>query len=159
MLNRVLHAAGWLLAGMVLMGLLVWLVMPSVMLVEQKSGRNYEDTIAALSAALDNKRDWRVVALNDYQKSTAPFKQIERVGSMNVCNPRYASMILSHDRDRGVTAMMPLSIGVYEDKSGQVYISRMNVGVMGLMFGGTIAEVMGQVDHDLNEVVAAVATR
>jgi len=36
---------------------------------------------------------------------------------------------------------MPLSIGVYEDGKGQVYISQLDVGLMGMMFGGTIAEV------------------
>lgn len=52
---------------------------------------------------------------------------------------------------------MPLAIGVYEDKKGQVYVSQLNVGLMGKMFGGTIAEVMAMAGKDLNEVVASVA--
>jgi len=155
--SRMLHAVAWLLTGMILMGLIIWIMMPSVMLIQLKSTKNYDETIAALNEALDKKSDWRVLAVNDYQKSTAPYGQIEHVGSLNVCNPRYASMILSNDRDRGVTSMMPLSIGIYEDKSGQVYISRMNVGVMGLMFGGNIADVMGLADKDLEQIVATVA--
>jgi uncharacterized protein (DUF302 family) len=78
---------------------------------------------------------------------------------MNICNPRYASKILANDADRGVTAFMPLAFGVYEDKSGQVYVSQLNVGLLGMMFGGTIADVMGMAGKDLTEVVSSVAAR
>jgi len=78
---------------------------------------------------------------------------------MNICNPRYASRILANDSDRGVTAFMPLAIGVYEDKQGQVYVSQLNVGLISMMFGGTIADVMGVAGKDLNEVVASVAAK
>ena len=149
-------AVVWVLVGMALMGLIVWFTMPSLMLVKRKSNRNYEDTISALTEALKNKQDWVVKVVNDYQKSTSNFGPIERVGSMNICNPRYASKILANDADRGVTAFMPLALGVYEDKQGQVYVSQLNVGLMGMMFGGTIAEVMGMAGKDISKVVETV---
>jgi hypothetical protein len=37
-----------------------------------------------------------------------------------------------------------------------VYVSQLNVGLLGMMFGGTIAEVMGMAGKALNEVVASV---
>lgn len=153
MARKALGAVGWMLVGMVLMGLLVWFSMPSMMLIERKSDRSYEQTVSTLGDAIARKQDWRVLAVNDYQKSTAGFGAMERVGSLNVCNPRYASSILASDTDRGVTAFMPLAIGVYEDKAGQVYVSQLNVGLMGMMFGGTIAEVMGMAGADLREVI------
>jgi hypothetical protein len=52
---------------------------------------------------------------------------------------------------------MPLAIGVYEDEHGRVYVTRLNVGVLGMMFGGTISDVMAMAGTDLNEVVASVA--
>ena len=159
MTKSTLHAAGWVLVGMALMGLIVWFTMPSLMLIKHKSNRSYDDTVAILSEALKKQQDWRVLTINDYQKSTAAFGAMERVGSMNVCNPRYASKILADDANRSVTAFMPLAIGVYEDKKGQVFVSQLNVGVMGLMFGGTIADVMGMAGKDLNEVVASVAAK
>lgn len=157
--KRALHAVGWVLAGMLLMGIIVWLTLPSLMLVKHKSNRSYDDTVAALSEALKQKQDWRVLTVNDYQKSTADFGAMEQVGSLNICNPRYASKILANDADRGVTAFMPLALGVYEDKQGQVFISQLNVGLLGMMFGGTIADVMGMAGNDLNEVVASVAAK
>jgi len=159
MTKGAMQAVGWVLVGMILMGLIVWFTMPSLMLIKHKSNRSYDDTVAILSEALKKQQDWRVLTINDYQKSTAAFGAMERVGSMNVCNPRYASKILADDANRGVTAFMPLAIGVYEDKKGQVFVSQLNVGVMGLMFGGTIADMMGMAGKDLNEVVASVAAK
>lgn len=156
-ITRILSAAGWFAAGMVAMGLIVWFTMPSLMVIKHKSGHSYAETVAALGSALDNKEGWRVVAVNDYQKSTEPFGAIGRTGSLNVCNPRYASMILANAGDRGVTSFMPLALGVYEDERGQVYVSQLNVGLMGRMFGGTIAQVMAMAGADLDEVVASVA--
>ena len=100
-----------------------------------------------------------MLKVNDSQERTADFGALERVCSVNVCNPRYAAKILADDANRGVTAFMPLAIGVYEDKKGQVFVSQLNVGVMGLMFGGTIADMMGMAGKDLNEVVASVAAK
>lgn len=54
---------------------------------------------------------------------------------------------------------MPLGIGVYEDKQGQVYVSQLNVGLLGMMFGGTISDVMGMAGKDINEVIASVAAK
>lgn len=158
MKKGVLHAAAWMLAGMLLMGLIVWFTMPSLMLIKHKSNRSYDETVAALSEALSKKQDWRVLTVNDYQKSTAAFGAIERTGTVSICNPRYASKILANDVDRGVTAFMPLGIGVYEDKQGNVYVSQLNVGLLGMMFGGTIADVMGMAGKDINEVVASVTS-
>ena len=154
-----IQAAGWVLAGMLLMGLIVWFTMPSLMLIKHKSNRSYDETVAVLSETLKKKQDWRVLTVNDYQKSTAAFGAMERVGSVTICNLRYASKILANDADRGVTAFMPLGLGVYEDKKGQVFVSQLNVGLLGMMFGGTIADVMGMAGKDLNEVVASVAAK
>jgi len=85
---------------------------------------------------------------------------IDKVGSIALCsNPRYASRILADANNRKVTAFMPLAIGVYEDGKGQVYVSQLDVGLMGMMFGGTIAEVMGVAGKDLNAVFAAAVGR
>lgn len=96
--------------------------------------------------------------MNDYKKSTEAFVNLERTSSVNICNPRYASRILVEDKDRGVTAFMPLGIGVYEDKKGQVFVSKLNIGLLGKMFGGTISKVMGVAGKDLGEVINSVTS-
>jgi len=152
----VLHATSWVLVGMVLMGFIVWFTMPSLMLIEHESNHSYEDTVTLLSETFKQRQGWKVIKVHDYQKATAEFNPIERISSMNVCNPRSASKILASDADRGVTAFMPLAIGIYEDKKGQVYVSQLNVGLMGMMFGGTIAEVMRSAGNDISEVIESV---
>jgi uncharacterized protein (DUF302 family) len=144
------------ITGMVLMGLIVWFTMPLIMLVKVRSRLTYDDTISVLSETLKKKQDWKVLAVNDYKKSTEAFETLEQTGSINICNPRYASMILLDDKDRGVTAFMPLGIGVYEDKKGQVFVSKLNIGLLGKMFGGTISKVMGTAGNDLSEVINSV---
>lgn len=42
-----------------------------------------------------------------------------------------------------VSVMMPCSIAVYQKNDGKTYVSTMNNGLMGKMFGGVVAEVMG----------------
>ena len=149
----------WVLVGMALMGLIVWFTMPLLMLVKHKSKLNYDETVTALSETLMKKQDWHVLTVNDFQKSTKDFVTLERVGSIDICNPRYVSKILSDDKNRGVTAFMPLDFGVYEDKKGQVFVSQLNVGLVGKMFGGTISKVMGMAGKDLSEVVESVSAK
>jgi uncharacterized protein (DUF302 family) len=135
--------------------------MPSLMLIEHKSPVNYDETVTALNAVIAKKQNWKVPQVFDYQKNIqdAGHGPIERNGTVALCNPLYASRILEAEQDRKVTALMPLGIGVYEDKEGQVYISELNVGLLGLMFGGTIAEVMADAGTDVNDIITAVATK
>jgi len=48
---------------------------------------------------------------------------------------------------------MPLKLGVFEKKNGQVYVSELNIGLMGIMFGGTIAKVMLVAGKDMKEII------
>ena len=122
---NVLQVLIWIIVGMFLMGLIVWFTMPLLMLVKHKSKMSYEETVTTLSENLNKKQDWKVLTVNDYKKSTEAFVILEQTASINICNPRYASRILADDKDRGVTAFMPLGIGVYEDKKGQVFVSKL----------------------------------
>ena len=149
----------WVLVGMALMGLIVWFTMPLLMLVKHKSRLSYDETVTALSETLIKKQDWHVLNVNDFQKSTKDFVTLDRVGSIDICNPRYVSKILADDKNRGVTAFMPLDLGVYEDKKGQVFVSQLNVGLVGKMFGGTISKVMGMAGKDISEVVESVSVK
>src|SRR4030042_62288 len=146
------------IVGMLLMGQAVWFCMPALMLNKHKSKRGYDETLKILTERLQKKQDWHLVNLTDYQESTAAFGSIERVCSMSVCNLRYASKILTDDANRGVTAFMPLAIGIYENKKGDVLVSQLNVKLLGLMFGGTIASVMKMAGTVLKTVVSSIAT-
>jgi uncharacterized protein (DUF302 family) len=149
----------WILVGMALMGLILWFTMPLLMLIKHKSRLSYDETVTILSETLIKKQDWHVLTVNDFQKNAKDFATLERMGSISICNPRYVSKILADDKNRGVTAFMPLELGVYEDKKGQVLVSQLNVGLLGKMFGGTISNVMRMAGKDLSDVVEAVSAK
>lgn len=156
MTSSIFYLLWGILAGMAIMGLMVWFTMPLAMIIKKRSKYPFDETIQMISDALGQKPDWKVLAVNDYQKSTEAFTTLEKVCSVNICNPRYAARILTDAKNRFVTTMMPLAIGVYEDKKGQVHISMLNVSLMGKMFGGSIAEVMGSAGQDIQATISVI---
>ena len=150
------HLVTGFVLGLLVMAVLVWLLMPRMMFNVYKSPHNFDETVATLKANIDTKADWKVLNFFDFKESIdkSGYGPMSRVGSFALCNPRYASRILADDANKKVTAMMPLAIGVYEDVDGNTYVSELNVELLGMMFGGTIAEVMGAAGTDLGEVVS-----
>ena len=146
----------WLLIGMAVMAMAVWVLMPSMMLIVHESPYNYEATVTALQASIDDRQDWKVAYTYDFQRNIAEAGHgpIDRVGNVALCNPLLASRILADDDNRKVTAFMPLGIGVYEESGGTVYVAELNVRLLGMMFGGTIAEVMAEAGGDVSAVIA-----
>lgn len=119
------------------------LVMPKLMVKEQVSPFDYEETITKIQ---NNVTDggWKVSALMRLDKSLAKEgKEVLPVASMKICQPDHAEQVLVDDDARFLSVMMPCSIAVYEKADGKTYISTMNSALMGRMFGGTAMKVMG----------------
>ena len=148
-----------IIIGFLLMGIIVWIAMPPMMINVHKSQYGFDETVAAVEKAVTAQQGWKVSKVFDIQKNIidAGHQDMTRVKIVTLCNPHYANRILSDDKDKVVTTMMPLGIGVYETKDGSIYMSEMNVGLMGMMFGGTIAEVMGDASTDIAKMIAAVS--
>ena len=159
MKNSVLKFVIGSIVGVLLMGIVVWQVMPRMMINVRKSKLNFEDTVLAVNESVTKEKDWKVPAIFDIQKNIldAGHKDMTKVKIVSLCQPHYAKKILESDDDKKVTTMMPLGIGIYETKGGQVYVSTMNIGMMGLMFGGTIADVMGDAAEDIEEMLEDIA--
>lgn len=157
MSTQAVRAVLWMLVGMIVAGAAVWILMPSMMLVVHKSPLDYPSTVAALNGVIEDRQEWKAPITFDFQRNIdeAGYGAVDKVGTVALCNPLYASRILSADDNKKVTAFMPLGIGVYEDSNGDVYISELNVGLLGMMFGGTIAEVMADAGDDVSDMIAA----
>jgi uncharacterized protein (DUF302 family) len=160
-MNGIGLALFWIFVGLVFMGIIVWRVMPRLMLIKHKSPKNFAETVAAIDEAVKTKPDWKILGINDYQKRIreSGLGEMTPVGSIALCNPRYSYRILADDGNKKVTAFMPVELGIYEDKRGQVYVSELNVGLLGKMFGGTIAEVMGEAGKDIKAIIGALAQK
>ena len=120
MAERPFRGIAWVLVGMILMGAVVWFTMPSLMVIEHKSPRDYQGTVAALQQAIAGKNHWKIPAISDFQKTIAASGHgaIDKVGRIALCNPGYASRILADPKNLKVMTFMPLAIGVYGDGRG-----------------------------------------
>lgn len=118
-------------------------LMPKLMVKEQLSPLGYEETIAHITTKV-NEGGWKVSATMRLDKSLAKEgKTVKPAASMKICQPDYAEQVLLDDKARFLSVMMPCSIAVYEKEDGKTYISTMNAGLMGRLFGGTAQSVMG----------------
>lgn len=142
--------------GIVITGLVGWTAMPGMMIVTEQSRLGFDETLSTLDKAITNQ-GWISPGTSDMQASLVKHgRQFpHRVKIIKLCHPQYASDILATDRH--VACLMPCSIAVWESDDGKVYISKMNTGLMGKMFGGNIARVMGnKVARDEAAILAAV---
>jgi uncharacterized protein (DUF302 family) len=63
---------------------------------------------------------------------------------VNICQPGYAYDILKEDDNKIVSVFMPCTISVYEKSDGKAYVGTMNAALLGKLFGGSVAEIMGE---------------
>ena len=140
--------------GAVITSVAGWLIMPTQMIKEQQSPMGFEETVAHLEKNVANG-GWKVSAIMRLDKSLAKEgKTVLPGASFKICKPDYGEKVLKDDDARFLSVMMPCSIAVYEKTDGKTYISTMNAGLMGRMFGGTAAEVMaGPVAKETGEFV------
>ena len=147
---------GGFLLGLVVTGVAVWLLMPGMMLVQHDSRYSLDETVARLKTSIQ-EQGWEVkgvrnITKNIHQQGHPCQMQIRIV---ELCRPDYAQSIL--DTNPEVATLMPCAFGVWEGLDGVVHISGMNMGLMGKMFGGNIAKVMGsKVAKDEHAILSAV---
>lgn len=132
--------------GVIIMGALVFFIMPKMMFVTKRSKYNFSDTVEKLEEAIINNEwghrgTWFIH--NDMRQKNIEFEP--RIANVNLCKAPYAADILRIQNNRFAAALMPCAFTVWEDDVGQAYITKMNTGLMGPMFGGMIAKIMGKV--------------
>lgn len=141
--KNLLWGAGGVVVGILACAIGMFTMMPSMMLsVHESRFGTVEETCAALEKAIEDG-GWVSPATRNMTKSMAKHG-VEFPGEVRIvelCKAEYADQVLQSNPE--VLTLMPCAWGVYEGADGKVYISGMNMGLMGKMFGGTIAEVMG----------------
>jgi len=142
-MNRIISFIFGLVVGSVLVGIIVWLSMPSMMIVVHQSRYDsIEETCNRLKAAIE-ANGWENPAIRNMNKAMDKHgvQMDKQVKIVELCNAKYAKDVLMTNPE--VSTLMPCAWGVYKGKDGKIYISEMNMGLMGKMFGGNIAKVMG----------------
>lgn len=155
--NRLwLGLGGGFLLGVVVTGLAVWLLMPGMMLVQHDSQYSLDETVDRLKTAIE-AHGWEVKGVRDITRSvTRQGRTLQtQIRIVELCQPDYAGSILTTNPE--VATLMPCAFGVWEDPDGVVHISGMNMGLMGKMFGGNIAKIMGsKVSKDEHAILAGI---
>lgn len=156
--GRIGSLIGGFALGALTVAIAVWMVMPSMMIVTHESEMGLEDTVAAIQQAMDAE-GWASPGTINLNKSLAkhgePFDKQVRV--IQLCKAPYAKDVLT--TDRYVSCLMPCTISVWEDDAGKVHVSKMNTGLMGKLFGGNIARVMGgKVAAEESRILASVVS-
>ncbi|MEE4293989.1 MAG: DUF302 domain-containing protein [Xanthomonadales bacterium] len=133
------------MAGIIVLGAVAWKMMPGLMLNESASPYGLEETVDRIQKNAV-EAGWVVSGIVKLDASIARHggPEVPRTWLINLCQANHASRILADDADRVVSVMMPCTISVYEKSDGKTYIGSMNAGLLGRMFGGTVAEVMGK---------------
>ncbi len=146
------------IAGLVVCGILVFILMPKLMIVTHQSKYDYATTISKLEESIANNQWKHKGTMNFHEDMKKAGKDLPvKAGVVKLCKADYAYEILKNPEERFVTCLMPCGFGVWEDDQGNVFVSKMNTGLMGKMFGGTIKKIMGgNVSADEKQILEAV---
>lgn len=130
------------LSGLVfgVIGLVVF--MPRMMIVTHESRfSDIDQTVAALKQSIE-KEGWRSPATRNItetiNKEGLTFDVPVRI--VELCKADYARDILTTNPE--MSPLLPCAWGVYQGADKKIYISGMNMGLMGKIFRGNIAKVM-----------------
>ncbi len=126
------------------------------MLIEVESPLDFYDTLDQLvenakAAGWKVPEKWRV----NFQRNLLRVTGVD-IGPNEVikmCEPEAAVRMLKHDEYKLLTTMMPCTIAVYEKSNGKTYISMMNMEILGLMYGGEIAEIAKELAPQMKKMV------
>ncbi len=129
--------------------------MDSLMFTERPSPFGVEETVARIQHNIEAAGNgWALSGLRNPANAikadggnTLPVMMVE------ACSTQYSKPILNEDSVRFLSILMPCKITVYKKNDGKVYIGTMNAGLMGMMFGPLVGDVMGQVAEDQKKFV------
>lgn len=139
---------GLLAGGLVTTLLLFWLS-PGIILKENQSKFNFEESVSRLEKVVE-ENGWKIPAKHDLQATLLKNgkSKVNSVVVLEICNPDLAEKILLTDDERIVSNMMPCRVAVYQKEDGKVYYSRMNAGLLSKAMGKVTRKQMSVAAKD-----------
>jgi uncharacterized protein (DUF302 family) len=148
-MKKLLYIIIGLVLGIILTFVMIMKSFPGMMIQTFKSNLDYSETVRMIEKkAVEN--GWAVAKIYNMEKrmKKAGFEDAARVKIIELCHVQHSNDILSVEDDMYIAAIMPCRVAVYEKKNGDVFISKMNIGLMSKFFGDNVEEVMGQVAEE-----------
>lgn len=142
MKKRYAYAVAGMLTGAMITLVVLFKASPALMIVEDESPLNHQQTVEAILTAANNNH-WKIPKVHDLQKTMLKQGvQVPAVTVIELCQPSHAAKVLIDAESRHVTSMMPCRVAVYETEDARVIVSRMNTGLVSKVFNRNITEVM-----------------
>jgi uncharacterized protein (DUF302 family) len=137
-------------------------MLPDLMIKEYPSPYAFEESIEkvitnAKGAGWKVPSKWKI----NFQKNLKKVVKID-VGPNTVigmCEPKAAADILIHDELKRISVMMPCSIAFYEKSDGKTYISIMNMGLLGTVFGDTVKGITSELAPQMEKMVTLESSK
>lgn len=145
-MNKVINGVLGFAGGIILTAAIGWTMMPGMMINEAVSPYGMEKTVTLIKEKALAK-GWVVPSVAPLHKSVKKHGggDVLPVMLVNLCQANHAAKVLGNDDARKVSVFMPCTISVFTKADGKTYISSMNAGLLGSMFGGIVDEVMTEV--------------
>jgi uncharacterized protein (DUF302 family) len=139
--------------GGLLMLLTVWFSAPAMMIKEDVSKYEFEEAVTRLEEeAL--RQGWKIPTVHNLQEVMRNFgKDVLEVKVFELCHPEHAWEILSRDKERMVTSLMPCRVSIYKTSDGKTWVSRMNTSLMGSMMPGVVPKVMKAASEESEAII------
>ncbi len=158
-MKKIVYLFSGFVAGILLITLMgSAFVYDNVFLVEE-SKYGFNETIDRIEA-LGKERSWTVSHMYNLQ-ATMERNQMEvnPVVVMSLCKPAIAYKVLSADRERPVSAIMPCRVSVYATEEGKIMVSRMKTGILTAMLSGVSRAAMEEAGNEIEEMLELVTLR
>lgn len=143
------------IAGIIFTGITISISSGEMMVKELISPYDFNKTVAIITERINGKEGWHVTQIIDQNKEV-----IENggypIGNFKIikyCHGGYSARMLKDDDRKKIGNMMPKSFAVYEKSTGQVFVSTMNGGIMGKLFGGEIEKIIEEVSLEVEDMM------
>ena len=118
-------------------------VMQKMMFTIHASELDFDATVEAVIESAE-KNGWKIPMVHDLQENyrQSGYEDMTRLKVIYFCNPDGGDRMLQDDDNKPMSVMTPMGVSVYETLEGEVYIAGLNLERLGLMFSGTVKEVL-----------------
>ena len=157
-MNRNLIAGGILgfVLALFIIPLMFKISAENMLFKQVKSPYDFDKTVKILTDRISNKKGWHVVDVINQQEEIKKYggPDVGNIKIIKFCNAKYAGEMLKNDKTKFMAVKMPLSIAVYEDSNGRVYISLMNGYLLTRMLSLTDeSKIMQKVVTDIQDIL------
>jgi len=121
-----------------------------------KSPYDFDKTVEVLVNRINSQPGWHVVSVINQEEEIKKYggPDVGPVKIIKFCNAKYAGEMLKNDETKFMAVKMPLSMAVYEDSQGRVYISLMNGYLLTRMLSLTPeSKIMEKVVRDIQSIL------